>query len=76
MEEKRHEVKNLLAIILMGVEYLARHLAVQDEQTVTVLQDIREAVKRADLMIRKEAVLHKQNDCTRGGEADGDRINS
>jgi len=47
-----HEVKNPLAIILMGVEYLTRSLGPQANGAGVVLQDIASAVRRADLVVR------------------------
>jgi len=47
-----HEVKNPLAIISMGVEYLAREQFSSDSNVPGVLDDISGAVKRADEVIR------------------------
>lgn len=47
-----HEVKNPLAIILMGVNYLSAHLGSRDERTSQTLQDIDDAVRRADTVIK------------------------
>jgi PAS domain S-box-containing protein len=46
-----HEVKNPLAIILMGVDYLCQCQSADDAQTGQVLRDIREAILRADRVI-------------------------
>jgi PAS domain S-box-containing protein len=47
-----HEVKNPLAIILQGVEYLARKVP-KDNPTITeVIQDVTNAVHRADSVIK------------------------
>ncbi len=46
-----HEVKNPLAIILQGVDYLAKRLN-GDEQTTLVLRYTGDAVRRADAVIR------------------------
>jgi len=46
-----HEVKNPLAIILMGTQYLAKRLATADDKTREVLHDIEAAIKRADSII-------------------------
>ncbi|GEM_PF-2033675 len=43
-----HEVKNPLAILLQGVDYLAKHGGNGDPNLPTVLTDMAEAVKRAD----------------------------
>jgi len=47
-----HEVKNPLATILMGIEYLTRHLPPDGNNRGLVLQDMRHAVKRADAVVR------------------------
>jgi len=47
-----HEVKNPLSIILMGINYLSAQLAAGDDVTLTVLQDMDNAVRRADSVIR------------------------
>jgi PAS domain S-box-containing protein len=47
-----HEVKNPLAVILFAVDYLSDAIAAPDEDTLTALKDAREAVMRADSVIR------------------------
>ena len=47
-----HEVKNPLAVLLMGVEYLTQNLSEEDGPTATVLTTMEEAVDRADSVIR------------------------
>jgi PAS domain S-box-containing protein len=47
-----HEVKNPLAIVRMGVEFLQSHLA-GDETSTTVIREVAEAVNRADSVIRE-----------------------
>jgi len=47
-----HEVKNPLAIITMGVEYLLNQELAQQEIAASVLNDILAAVKRADNVVR------------------------
>jgi PAS domain S-box-containing protein len=47
-----HEVKNPLQTILMGVDYLNKHTAGQSATIAMVLGDMREAIKRADGIIR------------------------
>jgi PAS domain S-box-containing protein len=47
-----HEVKNPLAVVRMGVEYLQAHLA-KDEAAQTVIREISDAVERADGVIRE-----------------------
>lgn len=46
-----HEVKNPLAIISMGVEYLAKALTNGNGHTRTILTDVQGAVRRADAVI-------------------------
>lgn len=47
-----HEVKNPLAVILMGVAYLSKQLANGDANVPVVLRDMDDAVQRADAVIR------------------------
>ncbi|MFH1093535.1 MAG: ATP-binding protein [Candidatus Omnitrophota bacterium] len=47
-----HEVKNPLAIILQGVEYLERKIPRDDKSIVTTIGFIRNAVERADSIVR------------------------
>ncbi len=47
-----HEVKNPLAIILQGVEYLERKIPSDDQSIVTTIGFIRNAVERADSIVR------------------------
>jgi PAS domain S-box-containing protein len=47
-----HEVKNPLAILLMGVNYLARKLPADDENLTMVMQEMRDAIQRADAITR------------------------
>ncbi len=47
-----HEVKNPLAILQMGVNYLSRKLVPDDENMVMVLKEMREAITRADSITR------------------------
>ncbi len=46
-----HEVKNPLAVLKMGVEYLSS-IEFQDENTALILQEMSDAVHRADGVIR------------------------
>jgi PAS domain S-box-containing protein len=46
-----HEVKNPLQTMLMGLHYLKRNLNATDGETSTVLQDMRDAVTRANTII-------------------------
>ena len=47
-----HEVKNPLAIILQGLEYLERQISTSNSEALEVLKDLNEAVRRADEVIR------------------------
>ena len=47
-----HEVKNPLAVILFAVDYLVEALPTPDENVVHALNDARDAVLRADTVIR------------------------
>ena len=46
-----HEVKNPLAVVSMGLDYLLKNLAAPDANISLVLSDMHEAIKRADLII-------------------------
>ncbi|MDD5347882.1 MAG: ATP-binding protein, partial [Candidatus Omnitrophica bacterium] len=47
-----HEVKNPLAILLQGIEYLSKKIGPTDENTASVMLDMAEAVNRADAIIK------------------------
>jgi PAS domain S-box-containing protein len=47
-----HEVKNPLAILQMGVNYLGKKLPAGDENIGMVLQEMKEAISRADQITR------------------------
>ena len=47
-----HEVKNPLAVIMFAIDYLADAIDSPDENTTAALTDARDAVKRADSVIR------------------------
>jgi signal transduction histidine kinase len=47
-----HEVKNPLQTIILGVDYLSNHLKSEDQMAAAVLNDMAEAVGRADAIIR------------------------
>ncbi len=47
-----HEVKNPLAILRMGIDYFANNLPGTDPTAPTVLQDMADAILRADAIIR------------------------
>jgi len=47
-----HEVKNPLAIMLMGLNYLNKKVDLSDQHVAMVLKEMREAVERADSITR------------------------
>ncbi len=47
-----HEVKNPLALLLLGVDYLSMGISPDDPNVATILQQMREAVERADRIVR------------------------
>ncbi|MBI4357680.1 MAG: CHASE domain-containing protein [Candidatus Omnitrophica bacterium] len=47
-----HEVKNPLAVLLQGTDYLEHHLDAHDRATTILLQDMTAAVERADSIIK------------------------
>src|SRR5688572_20710849 len=47
-----HEVKNPLQTMLMGLAFLEKNLRPSDETLALVLSDMRDAVKRADAIVR------------------------
>ncbi len=48
-----HEVKNPLQTMLMGLDYLAQHLPPGQEGAALAISDMRDAVKRADAIVRE-----------------------
>lgn len=52
-----HEVKNPLQTILMGLDYLDKTPGPRDENTSMVLADMRDAVRRADTIVRELLTL-------------------
>lgn len=46
-----HEVKNPLALLLMGVEYLEGNVPTDDENVPVILKEMREAITRAEKII-------------------------
>jgi len=46
-----HEVKNPLAILGMGIDYMTKNLVSPDENVALILNDMNEALKRADSII-------------------------
>ncbi|MBN2516580.1 MAG: PAS domain S-box protein [Deltaproteobacteria bacterium] len=57
-----HEVKNPLATILMGIEYMSDLFYSDDENVKHVLRDMEEAVTRADTMVRGLLDFSSKND--------------
>jgi len=47
-----HEVKNPLAIMLQGIHYLSKHLTTNGDNVTLALQDMNNAVKRANSVVR------------------------
>ena len=47
-----HEVKNPLAILLMGVEYLSHHIPPGSDNAPNVVRAMRDAIRRADRIVR------------------------
>ncbi len=47
-----HEVKNPLAILLQGIEYLSNQRESNDPEAPSVLKDMKEAIQRANAVIR------------------------
>lgn len=47
-----HEVKNPLALLLLGVDYLSQGIAPDDPNVEKILQQMRDAVERADRIVR------------------------
>ncbi|MEM7603154.1 MAG: ATP-binding protein, partial [Verrucomicrobiota bacterium] len=47
-----HEVKNPLALLLLGVDYLSQGIDLDDPNVDTILSQMREAVERADRIVR------------------------
>lgn len=64
-----HEVKNPLAILMMGIDFLSRKQQPEDEKTISMLERMREAIRRADYVIKglldfaslKELSMQKHN---------------
>jgi PAS domain S-box-containing protein len=46
-----HEVKNPLAILGMGIDYMTKNLASPDQNVALILNDMNDALKRADAII-------------------------
>jgi PAS domain S-box-containing protein len=48
-----HEIKNPLAILHMGIEYLGEYLLGRDEQIHAVISELKDAVSRANVIVRE-----------------------
>ena len=57
-----HEVKNPLQTILMGLDYLANNLPGGNDNTTLVLSDMRDAVSRANVIVRELLQLSAATD--------------
>jgi signal transduction histidine kinase len=57
-----HEVKNPLQTILMGLDYLANNLPGGNDNTTLVLSDMRDAVTRANMIVRELLQLSAATD--------------
>jgi len=57
-----HEVKNPLQTILMGLDYLANNLSGANDNTTLVLSDMRDAVTRANVIVRELLQLSAARD--------------
>ena len=63
-----HEVKNPLQTMLMGLDYLANNLSGGNDNTTLVLSDMRDAVTRANAIIRELLQLSAPTDFKPKGE--------
>lgn len=57
-----HEVKNPLQTILLGLHYLTRKLAGEPDDVLLTLADMRDAVRRANAIIRELLLLSAETD--------------
>lgn len=48
-----HEIKNPLAVILQGIDYLVKKIQTDDKDLSSILKDIRNAVTKADNVIQR-----------------------
>ena len=46
-----HEVKNPLAVLQMGLEYVSRNVKSEDEQVPTVMKEMNDAINRANAVV-------------------------
>lgn len=60
-----HEVKNPLQTILLGLDYLDSRLNQSDENIIVTLSDMRDAVKRANTIVRELLILATNSDFQR-----------
>ncbi len=51
-----HEVKNPLALLLLGVDYLSQGIQPEDPNVAKILQQMRDAVERADRIVRGSSI--------------------
>jgi PAS domain S-box-containing protein len=57
-----HEVKNPLQTILMGVDYLCRRIPAEARESQEALEDMRDAVQRANSIIGELLVFSRETD--------------
>jgi len=57
-----HEMKNPLQTVLLGLDYLGSRLQSPDENIAVTLDEMRDAVKRASIIIREMLTLSKYSD--------------
>jgi C4-dicarboxylate-specific signal transduction histidine kinase len=55
-----HEVKNPLAIMLQGIHYLSKHIATNGDNVTMALQEMNDAVKRADSVVGPAGFLRPE----------------
>ena len=60
-----HEVKNPLALLLLGVDYLSQGIDPDDENVDKILSQMRDAVDRADRIVRGLVDFSSQRSLTR-----------
>jgi PAS domain S-box-containing protein len=60
-----HDVKNPLALLLLGVDYLSQGIQPDDPNVAKILQQMREAVERADRIVRGLVDFSSQRALTR-----------
>jgi len=60
-----HEVKNPLALLLLGVDYLSQGISPEDPNVEKILKQMRDAVDRADRIVRGLVDFSSQRSLTR-----------